>query len=124
MLCKDPKYLKIEHLQEGFVVIHNQLFVNKIKQKILEIEPNATIILYGSRSRGDAKKNSDWDFLILVDHSFDFHQVEKIRNHLFEIELENNEIISSIVRSHSEWNSPKYIRSPFYQNIKKEGITL
>ena len=30
-------------------------------------QPNARAILFGSRARGDARKDSDWDILILVD---------------------------------------------------------
>ena len=41
--------------------------IEQIKQTVLELEPEAEIILYGSRSRGDATSESDWDFLILVD---------------------------------------------------------
>jgi len=101
-----------------------QTLLKQVKQKILEIEPDATIILYGSRSRGDATKDSDWDFLILINRLHDNKQVEKIRNHLFDVELQCNEILSSIIRSRSEWNSPKYMRTPFYKNVEKEGIIL
>ena len=38
-----------------------------VKQTIHEFEPDADIILYGSRARGDAHPESDWDFLILLD---------------------------------------------------------
>ena len=41
--------------------------IEQIRQAVYEIEPEAEIILYGSRSRGDALSESDWDFLILVD---------------------------------------------------------
>ena len=101
-----------------------QKLLKQVKQKILEIEPGATIILYGSRSRGDATKDSDWDFLILVNKRYDYKQVEKIRNHLFEVELQSDEILSSIIRSRAEWNSPKYMLTPFYKNVEKEGVVL
>ena len=40
--------------------------LDQVKQTIHEIEPEADIILYGSRARGDAHPESDWDFLILL----------------------------------------------------------
>ena len=40
--------------------------LERVKQTIHEIEPDADIILYGSRARGDAHPESDWDFLILL----------------------------------------------------------
>ena len=39
-----------------------------IRNTIREAEPTAQIILYGSRARGDARKDSDWDVLVLVDN--------------------------------------------------------
>jgi predicted nucleotidyltransferase len=39
-----------------------------IKQTIGRIDPNAQIILYGSRARGTERIDSDWDILILTDY--------------------------------------------------------
>ena len=38
-----------------------------IRDTIREVEPTAQIILYGSRARGDAREDSDWDVLTIVD---------------------------------------------------------
>ena len=38
-----------------------------IRDTIREAEPSAQIILYGSRARGDAREDSDWDVLVIVD---------------------------------------------------------
>jgi len=102
----------------------NNNLLSQIKQTILKIEPDATVILYGSRSRGDSTNDSDWDFLILINSPTSYQQVEKIRNHLYEIELQSDEIISSIIRNRSEWNSPKYMTTPFYKNVEAEGVIL
>ena len=37
--------------------------LTQVKQLIHQIEPEAEIILFGSRARGDAAPDSDWDFL-------------------------------------------------------------
>jgi predicted nucleotidyltransferase len=39
--------------------------LERVKQAVHEVEPEADIVLYGSRARGDAHAESDWDFLIL-----------------------------------------------------------
>ena len=41
--------------------------ISMIRDTIREAEPNAQIILYGSRARGDAREDSDWDVLAIVD---------------------------------------------------------
>lgn len=48
-----------------------QQFLKKIQQVVHAVVPEADVILYGSRARGDARPVSDWDFLILVDQPVD-----------------------------------------------------
>jgi len=95
-----------------------------IRDKLNRIVPNSDIILYGSRVRGKAKKYSDWDFLILVDQPIDKRTKYEIKDCLYDIELEYNEILSSIIRTKHEWNSSKYSAMPFKKIIEKEGILL
>ncbi len=52
--------------------------IEQVKQAILEIEPSAEIILYGSRSRGDFNEESDRDFLILVEGTVDDKRIDNI----------------------------------------------
>ncbi len=40
--------------------------VNLVKQEVIKIDPKAEVFLFGSRARGDFRKDSDWDFLILL----------------------------------------------------------
>ncbi|MBF0353000.1 MAG: nucleotidyltransferase domain-containing protein [SAR324 cluster bacterium] len=98
--------------------------IQHVKQAIFEVEPNAEVILYGSRSRGDFNNDSDWDFLILVDRVVSDKQVDCIRHRLYEIEWQAGEVISSIIRSRQEWNSPLYQVMPLHQRIEQEGIKV
>lgn len=98
--------------------------IKKIKAAILDLEPSAEVILYGSRARNDYRKYSDWDFLILVDGPVDNARTDQIRRTLFDIEIETAQVLSSIVRSRQEWNSPKYSVVPLRKNIEREGIHL
>ena len=96
----------------------------KVEKSIRSIAPNADIILYGSRVRGEASSDSDWDFLILVDQNLDNKLALRIKNNLYDVELETDEILSSIIRTKEEWNSPKYSILPIKRNIEREGILL
>jgi len=98
--------------------------LQEIDDAIHEIEPSAEIVLYGSHSRGEAGPESDWDLLVLVDGSVDEARTDRIRHRLYEIEWKSGEVISCIVRSHEEWNSPQYRIMPIHSEIEREGIVL
>ncbi len=96
----------------------------QVKEAILEIEPAAEIVLYGSRARGDSDAESDWDFLVLVDGPADDDRVDRIRHRLYEIEWESGQVLSSIVRSREQWSSQPLNSTPFHRNVELEGIVL
>ena len=98
--------------------------IEQIRHAVHEVEPEAEIILYGSRSRGDALSESDWDLLILVDGPIDDERTDRVRHRLYEIEWETGEVISSIVRDREEWNSKRYKDMPFHQRVQQEGMRL
>lgn len=98
--------------------------LQQVKRVVHEVEPDAEVILYGSRSRGDALSDSDWDFFILVDGPVNDERTDRIRHQLYEIEWECGVVLSSIVRSREEWNSALYRSLPFHQRIDQEGTRL
>ena len=98
--------------------------ISLIRNKIYRKDPEAEVILFGSHARGESGKDSDWDVLILLNHSDVDKNIEKeYREELFDIELEIMEPISTFVFSKNEWET-KYSVTPLYQNIKREGVVL
>ena len=98
--------------------------LEQIKQAVLELEPDAETILYGSRSRRDAVPESDWDLLILVSGTVSDERTDRIRHRLYEIEWETGEVISSIVRNREDWNSDIFQVMPFRRQVLQEGVRL
>jgi uncharacterized protein len=96
--------------------------IRKVKEKVLAIDSGAKITLFGSRARGDARKDSDWDFLILMDSPVNFHLKNKLRNELYDIELETGEIIGTIIENKEDWD--RKIVTDIHKNIAKEGIAI
>jgi predicted nucleotidyltransferase len=98
--------------------------IEKVKEAVIEIEPEAEIILYGSRSRGDSTTESDWDLLILLDGTINDERIDKIRYRLYQIEWDSGEVLSSIIRNRKEWHSFPYTSMPLYHKVENEGIRL
>ena len=80
--------------------------IGLIKLKILEKNPDADIILFGSHARGNASKDSDWDILILLNSTKVSRKTEQeYRHELFDVELETGEPISTFVYSKTDWRN-------------------
>ena len=94
----------------------------QVKKSIKSIDPDARIILFGSRARGDDSLNSDWDFLILTSRKIDDYTKRQIRDILIDTELEAEEVISTIIFSKDRWNDYKI--TPLYKNISKYGVEI
>jgi uncharacterized protein len=97
---------------------------SRIKNVVRETGPNAVAILFGSRATDTAKKDSDWDVLILVDRSAVSQQEEqRFRHNLYDLELETGEAISTLVYTKKDWNTRLSV-TPIYQAVKQYGIRL
>lgn len=102
----------------------SESLLKRVKQAIHELEPDAEVILFGSRSRDESVSDSDWDFLILVDGPAGVERTDQIRHQLYEIERDCGAVLSCIVRSRDDWNSARYRILPFRKRVEQEGIRL
>ncbi|GAB3932667.1 nucleotidyltransferase domain-containing protein [Larkinella terrae] len=100
----------------------NKAFLQKVKESVHSIDPQADVYLFGSRARGDHRKDSDWDFLVLTTKKVTWELKFTFSDQLNELELEAERVISSIIRSKEEW--PNYEVTDLYQNILEDGKKL
>ena len=104
-------------------MINNQI-LNAIRNKASQILPKgAIVILFGSRARGDAREDSDWDVLILLDKDHITSQdLDDYSYPLRELGWDYNQCINAILYTKRDWESS--IISPFRENVTENGIRL
>lgn len=102
---------------------HSEI-LRQIKQTIATVDPAATVILFGSRARGDYNDESDWDVLVLMDkEENDWQYKQLLRKRIYKLELQIGQVLSSVICNRDFWKK-ELAGSPLYQEINKHGVPL
>ncbi len=100
--------------------------IEALKQKASEIlPPGSRLALYGSRARGDARDDSDWDLHILVPggERLSLTEEDELCNPFFDIGLfDFEEIVNPRAYTYSGWAKRSFL--PFYKNVENDKIVL
>jgi predicted nucleotidyltransferase len=72
-------------------------FLREVKRNVQEIDPQAEVWLFGSRARGDARHDSDWDFLVLTDELVNWGFKSRLRDHLYDVGFTSSHVISTVI---------------------------
>ena len=97
-------------------------FLQAVKRSVHEIDPQAEVWLFGSRARGDARPDSDWDFLVLTEKQVDRSYKYTVWDQLNELELSAERVISTRVWNNRSWSDMAV--TDLYQNIQEDGRRL
>jgi len=83
----------------------------------------SSLLLYGSRARGDAGKDSDWDLLILLDKpDLSESDYDNISFPFTMLGWNIGEIISPQMYTKKDWESISFL--PFHKNVEHDKIVL
>ena len=98
--------------------------VIKIIQDVAKdaLPQNSTLLLYGSRARGDARKDSDWDLLILLNRPQEASDFQNIAYPIMELGFDLGEYFSVQTYSQEEWDAMTFL--PYYKNVEHDKIVL
>lgn len=97
--------------------------MHAIRRIISAVAPEARVILYGSRARGDEKSDSDWDLLVLLDKPrIEPQDHENISWPLCKMGWELGEHISVKLYTYRDWKKRSF--TPFYKAVSREGVVL
>ena len=98
--------------------------LQRCKVAIRAVVPEADVILYGSRARGDAKDDSDYDLLVLVDRPADVAVHKQLISIIYPLELETGAVLTLSIYNRDLWNSKLYQAMPFHENVDRDGVCL
>lgn len=97
-----------------------------LRKKAAEILPEGSrLALYGSRARGEAREDSDWDLHILVpgDEDLPPKAYDTYAHPFFELGLyEYGEEVNARVYSIGSWLKQSFL--PYYKNVEHDAIIL
>lgn len=98
--------------------------IDRIRSAVRQSAPNTEAWLFGSRARGDHRPDSDWDIVALADGERTALDLEnRLRDSLYELELESGQPISLFVYPKSLWEG-RMAHSPLRESVRAEGIRL
>jgi len=94
-------------------------FANKIRQRI----PNAQIWAFGSRARGNAQPDSDFDVCVVA-QSMGPKEREIVSYIAWEVGFEHELLITALKYSREQFENSPRVSSPLFRAIHTEGVLV
>ena len=95
--------------------------LEQLAKRIRSLYPGARVWAYGSRARGEATWESDFDACIVLTQKADSAE-SAIRDICWEIGFQNNRVITTVILDQSQFEDGPMSESTLVENILREGV--
>jgi predicted nucleotidyltransferase len=95
----------------------------EFKRRALQAMPRrriAKVVLYGSRARGDAQRDSDWDLAVFIRGRPTRHDLSVLCGIAYDLLLETGAYIQALPLSAAH----ERLDYSFYRNVRKDGVAV
>lgn len=97
--------------------------LREIRDVVKAVLPDAAVIFFGSRARGNALEHSDWDILVLNDTVTPEIEHE-VFSALYDVELERDIVIGPLVLPRDEWENKRFKNHPIHKCVDEDGALV
>jgi predicted nucleotidyltransferase len=95
----------------------------EFKRRALEAMPRrriAKVVLYGSRARGDARRNSDWDLAVFIRGRPTTRDRSVLSGISYDLMMETGALIQALPFPAVHWR----LNDSFYRNVREDGVAI
>jgi len=108
-----------------YLLENNQIrAIKKLKKELEKQYHIYDMAIFGSVARQEDDEESDLDLFIIIKEKATHETRNNISDIVFEINLEYESNISIIIMQKEDWNKGFTKITPFYNEIKKDGVFI
>lgn len=103
---------------------HIEAILAEYRARLFEVLGDAleSVVLYGSRARGDAEEGSDIDVLCVMKGPFDYSDLlDRTSEATAEISIKYDVVLSRAFVTRDDY---RFRQTPFLMNVRREGFVL
>jgi uncharacterized protein len=109
--------MRLSNKEKNIICAFKREIEKKFPEEIIEV------LIFGSKARGDASKDSDIDILVII-RSNDKKIIKEIRSAGYDLEIDNDIVLSIQVLSSDYVNHLRNLPTQFIQNVDRDAIAV
>lgn len=106
------------------LIADQHMALKVIKESVMELLPESSVLLFGSRARHDYSYDSDYDLMIITPDDHDIQQIKLLKSAIRKKLAHNHIPADIIIQSKEEVKLKKKITGHIVRQALREGIPL